>query len=388
MKLIEVTNKSTKGLFNKLPLLIYKNDPNFACPLIKMVEETFDPGKNAFFKHGKAIRWAVVDSKNKPIGRIAAFIDFEKCHAFDQPTGNIGFFECINNIEAATLLFDSAKKWLAEQGMEAMDGPANLGENYMNHGLLAKGFVQQGYGMPYNPVYYLELFEKYGFKVYYEQYCYHIDYTKPFPERFWKVAEWVAKKPQYSFRHLDWSQTDSIISDFVKVYDGAWRKHEHYKPVDTDELKNFLVSSKLLLDPEFVWFAYCENEPIALFVMLPDFNQALKHIKNGKLTWLNILKIMRFIKRGKFTRTRIIIMGVVEKYQRSGIDAAIFWHLQNKVMPHKPQYKEIELSWAGDFNPKIVSLYKSTGGVHAKTHYQMRYLFDREKPFERCKIIE
>lgn len=388
MKLIEVADKSSKDLFNKLPLIIYGNDPNFACPLIKSVEETFDPEKNAFFKHGKAIRWVLVDSNNKPIGRIAAFIDFEKSHSFDQPTGNIGFFESINNTETATFLFDTAKAWLSGQGMEAMDGPANLGENYMNHGLLVKGFIHQGYGMPYNPPYYLKLFESYGFEVYYEQYCYHIDYTKPFPERFWKVAEWVAKKPQYSFKHLDWSQTDRFISDFGKVYDGAWRKHEHYKPIDPDELRNFLESSKMILDPEFVWFAYCENEPIALFVMIPDFNQALRHIKNGKLTWWNMMKLMRFIKMGKFTRTRILIMGVVEKYQRSGIDAAIFWHLDNQVMPKKPQYKEIELSWAGDFNPKIVSLYKSTGGVHAKTHYQMRYLFDREKPFERSKIIE
>jgi hypothetical protein len=388
MKLIEVNSKSSKKLFNKLPLIIYKNDPNFACPLIKMVEETFDPAKNSFFKHGKAIRWVLVDVKGNPIGRIAAFIDYNKANVFEQPTGNIGFFECLNNVEASSILFNCAKEWLSNQGIEAMDGPANMGENYMNHGLLSMGFMPQGFGMPYNPPYYLELFENYGFKVYYEQYSYHLDYTKPFPERFWKVAEWVAKKPQFSFKHFDWSQTDKFVIDFQKVYDGAWSKHEHYKSLDTDELKNFIVSSKILLDPEFVWFAYCDNEPIALFVMLPDFNQALRHLKNGKLNLWNIIKLMRFIKKGKFTRTRIIIMGVVEKFQKSGIDSAIFWQLHNKVMPHKPQYKEIELSWAGDFNPKIVSLYKSTGGVHSKTHSQMRYLFDREKPFERCKTIE
>jgi hypothetical protein len=388
MKLIEVTNKSTVNLFNNLPLIIYKNDPNFACPLIKMVEETFDSKKNSFFKHGKAIRWVLVDEKRKPIGRIAAFVDFEKAYVFDQPTGNIGFFECINNKEASSILFSSAKDWLFRQGMEAMDGPANMGENYMNHGLLVKGFVPQGFGMPYNPPYYLDLFESFGFKVYYEQYSYHIDYSKPFPERFWKVAEWVAKKPRFSFKHFDWSKTNQFVDDFSHVYNEAWKKHEHYKPIDKYELKNFLESSKILLDPEFIWFAYCENEPIAMFVMLPDFNQALIHLKNGKLNFLNIIKLTRFIKKGKFTRTRIIIMGVAEKYQRSGIDAAIFWHLQNEVMPHKPRYNELELSWAGDFNPKIISLYKATGGVHSKTHYQMRYLFDREKPFERCKTIE
>jgi len=115
MKLIEVTSKFSKKLFNKLPLIIYKNDPNFACPLIKMVEETFDSEKNSFFKHGKAIRWILIDAKGDPIGRIAAFIDFDKAHVFEQPTGNIGFFECINNIEASSLLFNSAKDWLSEK---------------------------------------------------------------------------------------------------------------------------------------------------------------------------------------------------------------------------------------------------------------------------------
>ncbi len=387
MKLLKVKNRRTRNLFNKLPRIIYKDDPNFACPLTKMVEETFDPGKNTFFKHGKAIRWVLVEG-NKPIGRIAAFVDYDKAEVFEQPTGNIGFFECINDKEAAGVLFDCAKKWLVSQGMEAMDGPANIGENYMNHGLLTMGFTKQGFGMPYNPPYYLELFENYGFKTYYEQYSYHLDYTNPFPERFWKIAEWVAQKPQYSFEHFKWKDIDKYMSDFAKVYDGAWRKHEHYKPLDKTELKAFIKSSKLLLDPEFVWFAYADNEPIALFVMLPDFNEALHHLKNGKLHLLNLIKLLRFVKKQRFTRTRIIIMGVVEKYQRSGIESAIFWQLDKKIMPKKPRYKEIELSWAGDFNPKIISLYKSTGAKHNKTHYQMRYLFDREKPFTRAKTIE
>lgn len=387
MKLVEVKNNRSKKLFNKLPRILYRNDPNYACPLNKMVEDTFKPDKNSFFKHGKAMRWVLLEG-NKPIGRIAAFIDFDKCNVFEQPTGNIGFFECVNDKEAASVLFECAKKWLADQGMEAMDGPSNMGENYMNHGLLVMGFEPQGFGMPYNHSYYLDLFESYGFKTYYEQYCYHLDYTQPFPERFWKIAEWVAKKPQYSFSHLEWDNIDRYIDDFAKVYEGAWKKHEHFKPLDKGELKNFIESSKLLLDPEFVWFAYADNEPIALFVMLPDFNQALRHLKNGKLSLWNIFKLMRFIKKGKFTRTRIIIMGVVEKFQKSGIESAIFWQLENKVMPKKPQYKEIELSWAGDFNPKIIALYKSTGAKHQKTHYQMRYLFDRKKPFTRAKTIE
>lgn len=388
MKLLEVKGNKTKKLFHKLPRILYKNDKNYACQLRSMIEDNFNIEKNSFYQHGKATRWILLDNKGKPIGRIAAFIDYDKCNVFDQPTGNIGFFECINNKEASSILFDTAKEWLTQNGMEAMDGPANMGENYMNHGLLVMGFSPQGFGMPYNPPYYLELFEHYGFKVYYEQYCYHLDYQQPFPERFWKIAEWVNKKPQYSFKHFEWDKVDQFIDNFATVYDAAWSKHEHYKPLDRTELNNFIKSSKLILDPEFVWFAYDNDKAIAMFVMIPDFNEALRYIKNGKLTPWNILKLKNFIQNNKFTRARIFIMGVAETHQRSGIESAIFYEINKHVMPHKPNIKEFELSWAGDFNPKIISLYKSTGAKHTKTHYQMRYLFDRNKPFERAKIIE
>lgn len=385
MKILQVTDNKTRKLFHQLPHLIYKNDPNWSCPLHGMVEDVFTPAKNPSFKDGDACRWIVIDEKGNVLGRIGAFVNRKKAFTYEQPTGGCGFFESVNDFEVARMLFDASQNWLKERGMEAMDGPANFGENYMNWGLLVDGFMPQGFGMPYNPPYYLDLFRKYGFEVYFEQYSYHIDYTKPFPERFWKIAGWVAQKPGYSFEHFSYNKLEKFIDDFCFIYDEAWRFHEHFQPLDKDELRDFIRSSKPILDPEMVWFAYHEGEPIALFVMIPDINQILRKL-NGKMNFINILKFLYYKKTKLMTRTRILIMGVTPKYQKSGIESAIFWQ-QEKMMKHKPQYKEVELSWAGDFNPKIISVYKSVGGVHVKTHYTMRYLFDRSKPFKRAPII-
>jgi len=387
MKLQEVKDKETRKQFHFVPHPIYKNDPNWACPLEGMVESIFIPEKNPSFKNGNAIRWVLIDENEKPIGRIAAFFNRDKAKVFEQPSGGCGFFECIDNQEAANLLFDAARNWLKENGMEAMDGPINFGENYMNWGLLVDGFKPQGFGMPYNPPYYLKLFENYGFKVYFEQYSYHLDITMPeLPDRFWKVAEWVSKKPQYSFKHFNWKQSEKFIDDFAYVYDQAWRSHENYKPLDKDDLRDFLTNAKLMIDEEFIWFAYHEKEPIALFVMVPDLNQILTHL-NGKINLFSLLKLLWLKKRKKITRTRALIIGISKKYQRSGIESAIFYNLR-PVMYRKPWFKEMELSWAGDFNPKIVALYESVGGKRNKTHYTMRYLFDQNKPFKRAPLIE
>jgi hypothetical protein len=352
-----------------------------------MVENIFTPSRNPSFKNGEAVRWVLLDDKGDAAGRIGAFYNRDKAYVFDQPTGGCGFFECIDSEDAADLLFTAARDWLKERGMEAMDGPVNFGENYMNWGLLVDGFMPQGFGMPYNPPYYLKLFENFGFQLYFKQFSYHLDTTLPeLPERFWKVAEWVAKKPQFSFRHFSWDEKDKFVDDFAYVYDNAWKFHENYKPIDKDDLRDFLVSSKLLIEEKFIWYAYHENEPIAVFVMIPDVNQILRKL-NGKLNFWNILKLMYYKKRNHMTRTRSIIIGISPKYQRSGIDAAIFWHLR-PVMYSKPWFKEMELSWAGDFNPKIIALYESVGGKHMKTHYTLRYLFDRTREFQRAPIIQ
>ncbi len=386
MQLIEVTDKKTRKLFHKVPYPIYKDDPNWACPLHGMVENVFDPQKNPSFKRGEAKRWVLLDENKKPAGRIGAFYNLDKAGIYEQPTGGCGFFECKNNQEAANLLFDAARDWLQTKGMEAMDGPINFGENYMNWGLLADGYIPQGFGMPYNPPYYVQLFENYGFKTYFKQFSYHLDTTLPeLPDRFWKVAEWVAKKPQFSFRHFSWKEKEKFIDDFARIYDNAWRFHKHFKPIDKDDLKDFINNAKSLIEEDLIWFAYHEGEPIALFVAVPDFNQILARLK-GRITIWNLPKVMWLKQRKTMTRTRSLIIGIVPKFQRSGIDAAIFWHLR-PVMYRKPWFTEMELSWAGDFNPKIVSLYESVGGKKMKTHYTMRYLFDRNKPFKRAPII-
>jgi len=386
MKLLEVNNKETRKIFHRIPHLIYKNDPVWICPPEGMVESVFDKSANPSFKNGDAVRFILKDDLNNYIGRIAVFYNLDKATVYDQPTGGCGFFECIDDQDAANMLFDAARDWLKARGMEAMDGPVNFGENYMNWGLLVDGFMPQGFGMPYNPPYYLKLFENYGFKIYFKQYSYHLDTTLPeLPDRFWKVAEWVAKKPHFSFRHFSWKEKDKFIDDFAKVYDNAWRFHKHFKPIDRDELTNFIKSARFLIEEDFVWFAYYNDEPIALFVMVPDFNQILARL-NGRITLLNFPKVLWLKWRKTMTRTRSLIIGIVPKFQRSGIDAAIFWHLR-PVMYKKRWYREMELSWAGDFNPKIVSLYESVGGKRTKTHYTMRYLFDRNKPFVRAPVI-
>ena len=385
MQVVEVNDSATRKAFHKVARDIYKGDPNWVPPLEVMADSAFDPEKNAFYKNGDGTRWILISDSGEVIGRIGAFIDKNKAYTFQQPTGGCGFFECIDDKKASAILFDTAKAWLAERGMEAMDGPINFGENLINWGLLVEGYEQQGFGMPYNKPYYIDLFEAYGFNLYFKQFSYHLNHKDPFPERFWKIAEWVAKKPNFRFEHVRFNNLEKYIKDFVKIYDQAWAHHDNHQSVDLDDVRGMVKMAKLIADEEFIWFAYNNDEPVLFYCMIPDWNQILKKL-NGKLNFWNLVKFVWYKKMKVITRARILIMGVVPKFQGVGLESAVFWHLDN-VMKRKLWYNQVELSWVGDFNPKMVAIYISVGGVPAKIHYTMRYLFDRTAPFERAPML-
>ncbi len=387
MQVIQVTDKKTVVEFHRVPERIYKNDSNWIPPIWFLVENIFDPVKNPKLKTGEAQRW-IIKKEGKSIGRIAAFYDRDYSSGYEQPTGGCGFFECINNQEAAVMLFNTAKNWLAEKGMEAMDGPINFGENFFNWGLLVDGFKPQTFGMQYNPKYYRKLYEDFGFKTYYEQYSYTLDITNPdLPARFWKIAEWVTQKPGYNFEHLTFKNSEKYLEDFIEIHRQAWNTHGNYKPVRIEELRKMLNDSKNFLDEEFIWYVYHNEKPIGFFMMIPDLNQIFQRLKNGKLNLLKSIKIIWLKKRRTISRCRVIVLGVIPKYQNRGIESGIFWHLK-KVMLRKHWYNDMEMSWVGDFNPKMNALFKSFGAAKTNTHITYRYLFDQKKEFKRAPVIE
>jgi hypothetical protein len=390
MRISEVISPRDKMEFLDFPRRLYKDDPNWVCMLDPELENIFDPGKNYLFTRGKAIRWILTDENGNTIGRIAAFFDKVRAKVYRQPTGGIGFFEVIKDKKAAFALFDAGKEWLGSHGLEAMDGPVNFGENDNNWGLLVEGFVQQGFGMPYHKKYYRDFFEDYGFRNYYEQYSYHRKIRDEsgdiveFPPRIMKIAEWLSKRPGYSFHHFELSKKDKFVGDLVEIYNSAWSIFkEDFTPLDPEQLEATFQKAKAVIDEEIIWFAYYNDKPIAFFILLPDFNQIIKPFK-GKLNVLNKIRFVWFKANHKMTRIRAIVGGVNPTHQNSGVESAIFFHIY-QVFKHKPWYKELELSWVGDFNPKMIAIYEALGADRAKIHITYRYMINENLEFIRYK---
>lgn len=385
MTIREVSSDRDRKDFLELPIRLYKDDPNWCRPLDKDIEAVFNPDENKFFRHGRCTRFLLHDGKGQTIGRIAAFINDRTSKKESQPTGGVGFFECINDQNAANRLLDAAKQWLADRGMEAMDGPINFGERDSWWGMIVDGFDPVPYKMNYNPAYYNTLFQAYGFKTYFEQWCYSLVVQEPLQDKFQIRHEQLKKENQYKAVHLKKSSLDKFAEDFRTIYNKAWVKHGAGKELEAKQVKQFFRKMKPVIDPKAVWFVYHRDEPVAMFINLPDINQLFRQF-NGKFGWQEKLSFLWKLKTGKINKLIGLVFGIVPEHQGKGVDSFMIVESANYIRKHT-RYEHYEMQWIGDFNPKMVSVAESLGTVRSRVLITYRYLFDRQKEFVRHPIL-
>lgn len=389
MEIKKVDTPALANIFLEMPLMLYTNDKQYIRPLDDDIEAIFDVKKNALFRTGDCARWLLFDEQKRAIGRIAAFYDTASMRSYAQPTGGCGFFECIDQEEAAFLLFNQAKEWLTSRGLTAMDGPINFGSRERWWGLLVDGFVSPCYCSNYNPPYYQRLFEAYGFQVYFKQYTYRRLLDEPIDERYAAKAARILGNKGYQFAYIKRNKLSEAAQQFREIYNRAWINHDGVTEMTKEDADKLMKNLKPIVDPIGLWFAYFEGKPIGFFISIPDVNQLLIKYVRGKVG-LRGLMVLLWNKWFKRCRTLFgIVFGIVPEHQRKGVEVALIMHAAQTFVKKRAKtgYEELQMNWIGDFNPKMMNLARQIGATIYKTHHTYRYLFDQNQPFERYPML-
>lgn len=377
----EVTTTTEEKKWLDVARIIYKDNPTWVCPLDGALKALFDPKKNEKFTHGEAIRWYMTNDNGELVGRIAAFVDYHRAKVFEYPVGGVGYFECIDNQEAANTLFDAGKAWLQARDIKGMDGPVNFGENDRFSGLLVEGFTHPSYDMSFNWPYYEQLYTNYGFQPYYEQFAKHLDITTPMPERFTKISTWAKKRGNVDVHFIDKKQLGKYVEYFREIHADAWQDHEHHTEISREDGLKLAENLKPILVDYFVPFAFIEGEPAGVLLAVPDLNQIFKPLK-GKFGLIDkLLFLWRkrndfawYRKRKILTRVRVVLIGIKPKYQRLGLESVLT--MEPMDIARNAGYEEAELSWVGSFNEKMIRLQVATGSKPGKTYITYRLPFE------------
>ncbi len=391
MRLQEIADhKKLQKKFLEFPVQLYANDKNWIRPLDNDIESIFDSNKNPHLQHGEVIRWLLFDENEQVIGRVAAFHDGKPAKEGEVPVGGMGFFECIEDKQAAFVLFDACKEWLKQRGFEAMDGPINFGERDSFWGLMVKGWeFEPTYKMPWTKKYYIRFFEEYGFQDYFQQLVYVSSIRNPnVSEKVEEKAKRIFENPEYSFQHIEKSNLPKYAEDFRLIFNAAWAKFPGVKEMSSEQAQKLVKKMKPIIDEQLLWFAYSlDGAPVAFFIVIPDLNQIIKHL-NGKLNVFGMIKFLLLKSKGVLTRACGVIFGVVPEHQGKGVESAIALRFRQVARedPFYP-YDTMDMNWIGDFNPKMLRFVSQLGATNDKTFITYRFLFNPNQVFERCPRV-
>jgi hypothetical protein len=357
IKVTPVISKYELKQFIKLPWNIYKDYPFWVPPLIHERKKILNKEKNPFFQHAESelfIAW--IDGK--PVGRIAAIKNNLHNKYHSENSGFFGFFECINNQEAANRLFDEAVRWLKSKNLDLMKGPANPSSNN-DWGLLIDGFeYSPSFMMPYNPEYYISLFSNYGFQKAKDLLGYRISRESIIQnEKIKKVVEIAKARYKVTVREINIKNFESELEKVKYIYNKAWAPNWGFVPFTDNELNAIAHDLKELIEPSLALFAEVDGEPVGFTLTMPDYNYIFKKM-NGRLFPLNFLKLITEKKNIEWAR--ILTLGIIPEYRKKGVDALLYYTLLNNGI--KMGLKFAEASWILEDNEMMNNSVLNLGG--------------------------
>ena len=333
------------------------------------VRDALNPNKNPFFQHAEFGIWNSY-RKGQCVGRVVAGVDRTSNSFHNERVVFFGFLEILPDPSALRALMEEVRQFGLQHGMEEIRGPLNLSTNY-ECGLLVEGFEERPMVMMnYHPPYYRELLEAAGFTKSKDLFAYTLSYQNTPAERMTRVAERLRQRRKVEVRSVEPKHFWRDVEIIRQLYNDAWEKNWGFVPMDAAEFNHLARDLKLIADLRICFIATVEGSPAGFGLALPDVNQLLAQIPDGRLTLGRILRLVWQLKGGarrrSIHRARIITVGIAQRYRDLGL-GAIFYAEYYRQMG-KVGYRDFEASWILEDNGPMNQALVALGGNRSKTY--------------------
>lgn len=358
--------------FVRFPFRLYRGDPRW-CPQLEgdllgnkllgmtgLLTPQHPYHETATATHFMAYR------DGEPVGRISAVVNRRVDDYMHTKLGFFGFFEVVEDYAVAETLLDAARDWCRAHGAEVLRGPGEYSNiTHERQACLVEGFDQDVYiEHTYNPPYYAEFIERYGFAKAKDYVAYMLDVTQPRTERLTEVSSAVRKRGSFTTRALEVSKIESEIKIAIDIYNQAWADNWGFLPITDFEAEALAESLKMIIDPGLVRFAYHDGTPVAVLGVFPDPNLAL----TPRWKWYgdsDYVRAARLLKmRHHLKRMRLLLFGIVPGYRRLGVDALLFDEILDYAQAHG--YTTCDISLLLEDNDLILSASRFMGAHEYK----------------------
>ncbi|MBI4403315.1 MAG: N-acetyltransferase [Deltaproteobacteria bacterium] len=299
-----------------------------------------------------------------PVGRIAAIINRTHNDWYGDKVGFFGFFDCCEDPSIASALFERARSELQVRKCDRLRGPYNPTVND-ECGLLVDGFEYPPLVMmPYNPPYYMKLYEGLGLQPVKDLYAFYVPAANEAPERVRKIVERVKRTTGITLRTVNKKKLKEELLIIQELFNLSWKDNWGFVPLSREDLEFAAGDLKAIIDPNLVMFAEKDGVPVGFSVTIPDINEFMLRVKRSS-SWLRVLRFIWSMKTSHPSQARLALLGVRPDFRNTGI-AALFYY--ETLMRGKRKYVGGELSWVLEDNHVLTKSIEVMGGRRYKTY--------------------
>ena len=337
---INTSEKSQIRRFVHVPYRLYNNHPQWVPPLYMDAETQLNRDKHPYYEHSDA-DFFIAQRNGEDIGRIAILENkpFNRYH--ETRKAQFYLFDCEDDQEAATALFNRAFEWSRERNLDQVIGPKGFGA-LDGYGLLVEGYEHRQIMtmMNYNYPYYQQLVENIGFEKELDFVSCYLNADKfRLPERIHRIAQRVLQRGNLGVKRFE---TKKELREWApkigQAYNKAFVNNWEYYPLSDNEIKFILDNILSVADPRLIKVITHSDDAVGFLFGFPDLSAALQKSK-GRLLPLGIFHLLIDMRRTNWIALNGA--GILPEFHGRGGNALLYAEMENTIRDYKFEHADL-----------------------------------------------
>ena len=364
---IDTANKAQVRRFVELPFRIYRDCAQWVPPLNVDAYNQLNRKKHPFHEHSDVDFFLAV-REGRDVGRISAIENkpFNQYHNVRE--ADFYFFECENDLEAASALFNTAFEWARARGLNSIIGPKGMGP-LDGYGIAVLGFEHRqtmtmlNYNLPYYPA----LVEAQGFTK-------EVDFVSCYlPADNFKIPDRVVRIAQRSMErgHLktkEFKNKRELIQWAPRIgeaYNKAFVHNWEYYPLTPREIDFVVDNIMTVADHRLIKIVTHGEDVVGFLFAFHDLSAALQRAR-GRLNPLILADLLLEMRR---THTVTVNgMGILPEFQGHGGNAILYYEMGRTLLNFTNQFQHVEMTQVAETTEQMRADLKNLNGVEYKNN--------------------
>lgn len=314
--------------FVELPYRLYATHPLWVPPIRDDVALYLNRQTHPIHQNFE-IDFFIAVRDGQDVGRLAVMMPRYGDDYQGERVAQFALFDCKNDLEAATALFERASIWAGGHGLERIFGPTRL-TFLEGDGILVEGFEypQVMYMTPYNYEYYANLIEAAGFEKEVDFLSCQVDIkTQQLPDWLHTVADRVRQSGNLhiqSFATIE--ELFQNVPQLLAVLQNSLAGNESLGGASQDEVM-FAVQHALKIGvaPQLIKTIRHKDEIVGALLAFPNLSTAFQRLQG---------RFDQAVLQQEIETTPDIVIngfGILPEFQFQGFNALLFSEIEKSV---------------------------------------------------------